>query len=570
MAARLVGERARRPEPAALLARRSMRDALYEDLPATRRLRLHREIGEALERLHARNLEPHLAELAHHFLAAGARRGREGDPLRRAARATGRPPSSRSRRQPATTDRPRLLEARGPDAEQTCDLLLALGDVLQPRRQGIGGEGGAPPCCRSSPSAHGWAERLARAALGYGGRFAWARASTDPALVPLLERALAAVGDGTAHARVRLLARLGGRDARRPLPRAPGRDRPRRRWRSRRRIGDPVDARLRARGLLGRGRGPGHTPSERWLSDELIALAEQLGDKERVFAGPTSPPERPVVAGGPRRASTSRSTLLGSLADELRQPAQHWSVGTDRTMLALMEGRFERRRAADRTSTLALGERAESWNAVVSQRLAPVRAAPRAGPARRARGDHQPLRARIPAAAAVPLRAGAPLRGARPRARRPRRARRPAVARPGPGAPRRRVAVQHQSCSRTRARSSGTRAPRRRCTRCCFPYEQRYAQAPVEVSFGSVARGLGVLATTLRRFDDAERHFAAALEIERRMRARPWLAHTQHDLATMLLARGDRERAREHAAEAVRIYRELGMETWAGRAEALA
>ncbi len=41
----------------------------------------------------------------------------------------------------------------------------------------------------------GLAQHLARAALGYGGRFAWARASTDPALVPLLERALAAIGD---------------------------------------------------------------------------------------------------------------------------------------------------------------------------------------------------------------------------------------------------------------------------------------------------------------------------------------------------------------------------------------
>ena len=96
--------------------------------------------------------------------------------------------------------------------------------------------------------------------------------------------------------------------------------------------------------------------------------------------------------------------------------------------------------------------------------------------------------------------------------------------------------------------------------------------APVEASFGSVARGLGVLASTLERFDDAERHFAAALEIERRMRARPWLAHAQHDLAAMLVpvARDeDRSRAVDLLGEAGATYRELGMESWVRRAAAV-
>ena len=48
-----------------------IRDVLYDDLSTTRRRRLHRETGEALEVLHGRNLEPYLAELAHHYLEAG-------------------------------------------------------------------------------------------------------------------------------------------------------------------------------------------------------------------------------------------------------------------------------------------------------------------------------------------------------------------------------------------------------------------------------------------------------------------------------------------------------------------
>ena len=48
-----------------------VRDALYEDLSAPRRLRLHRAVAEALETLYAGNPEPHVAELARHYGAAG-------------------------------------------------------------------------------------------------------------------------------------------------------------------------------------------------------------------------------------------------------------------------------------------------------------------------------------------------------------------------------------------------------------------------------------------------------------------------------------------------------------------
>ena len=47
-----------------------VRDALYEQLGAARRTRLHAEIGEALVALYATDPEPHLAEIAHHFFEA--------------------------------------------------------------------------------------------------------------------------------------------------------------------------------------------------------------------------------------------------------------------------------------------------------------------------------------------------------------------------------------------------------------------------------------------------------------------------------------------------------------------
>jgi tetratricopeptide (TPR) repeat protein len=73
----------------------------------------------------------------------------------------------------------------------------------------------------------------------------------------------------------------------------------------------------------------------------------------------------------------------------------------------------------------------------------------------------------------------------------------------------------------------------------------------------------------LRRFEDAEHHFEEALEANERMGARPWLAHTQHDYAQMLVARGsagDRQRAQQRLKQALTVYRELGMQPSTARA----
>ncbi len=80
--------------------------------------------------------------------------------------------------------------------------------------------------------------------------------------------------------------------------------------------------------------------------------------------------------------------------------------------------------------------------------------------------------------------------------------------------------------------------------------------------YGALSRYLGALATTLERWDDAARHFEDALAMNARMDARPWLAHTQEQYATMLLARhqsGDRDKAAALLEAALATTRELGM-----------
>jgi tetratricopeptide (TPR) repeat protein len=90
---------------------------------------------------------------------------------------------------------------------------------------------------------------------------------------------------------------------------------------------------------------------------------------------------------------------------------------------------------------------------------------------------------------------------------------------------------------------------------------------------GPLARYLGLLATATGHADEAERHFEDALAMNARMRARPWLALTEHDYARMLVDRdapGDRAHARELADRALAAYRQLGMDGYAASASVLA
>ncbi|MGH7818667.1 MAG: tetratricopeptide repeat protein, partial [Candidatus Binatia bacterium] len=95
-----------------------------------------------------------------------------------------------------------------------------------------------------------------------------------------------------------------------------------------------------------------------------------------------------------------------------------------------------------------------------------------------------------------------------------------------------------------------------------LPYADRCVMAGALFCTGSVSRPLGVLASLMGRFEDAEKHFEAALEMNTRIRSRVWVAHTEHDYARMLVARGaagDREKAAGLLESALATTRETGM-----------
>jgi tetratricopeptide (TPR) repeat protein len=101
------------------------------------------------------------------------------------------------------------------------------------------------------------------------------------------------------------------------------------------------------------------------------------------------------------------------------------------------------------------------------------------------------------------------------------------------------------------------------------PHEGLVVMTPWEAARGSVGRFLGMLATLLERWEDAERHFTRALARDTAMGGRPAAAHDRHEHARMLLRSGrDPERARVLLAEAAAEFDALGMGPCATEARA--
>jgi DNA-binding SARP family transcriptional activator len=565
--ARLVGEL---PDPGGRMrfSHILVRDTLYHGLPAPERLRLHRAIAAALELRYAGDLGAHAAELAHHYLAGGSSvADRAIEFARRAgARAAAQLGFEEAARHYASALR--VAEASDAvDPDVVCELLVALGEALS--RAGSDSESKAAlrRAARLAAGA-GRPDLLARAALDYGGRFAWARGSADPDVVPLLERALEAVGAEDSDERVRVLGRLAGALRDEPL-------------RDRRehladeavamaeRLGDPATIAFAIECHFVAVEGPDNTGRGLAVGEKLIGLGQAINDPERVFAGHDHRVHSFWQLGDGSGLRAELATIE-RLAGELRQPAQRWHAGTGRTMLALMEGRFaDAERVIEETA--AVGRRSLAWNAEVSRRLALFVLRREQGrlaeveETMRRSADEYPALLRFRCALAhlhAELGSEADARAtlddlfSRDLAREHRDAEW--------------VLSMTLLCDPVVA--VGHEREAERLHSLLAPFPAHYAQAPVEAVFGAAARGLGVLATALGRFDDAVAHLEDAIEIEARMGARPWLAHARHHLAEALIARGrdgDSARAGELLAEATATYDELGMASWVERARAL-
>jgi DNA-binding SARP family transcriptional activator len=545
-----------------------IRDTLYDDLTPGRRVQLHRRVGDALEELYADNLEAHLAELAHHFYES-ARPAVAEKALAYARRA-----AERSVRLLAYEEAARLFAValrvldtmESPDDATRCELLLALGDAYARA-------GDTPRSKQTYRQAARLAEalrlpqQLGHAALGYGGRIIWDASRDDEHLVPLLEAALAALGDEDSILQVRLLARLAGGPLRDSTA-----DPDRRRslgaqaLEMARRIGEPSTLAYAIHGYICSQLSPEFTLEQVELAKEFIHVALEAGDIERAVEGHQIHLESSIELGDMTSAYADLEAMT-TLAEELRQPAQSWIVGAFRTVLALLEGRLEEAEQLI-AETRSLGKRAQSWNAAVTSGLQLYVLRREQGRleeveqlVRRAAADYPtyPIWRCVLANMLAELGSTADARSEYE-----------ALAANGfsglPFDEEWEISLCFLAETAARLGDSDHTATLYELLR---PYARRVAFSYPEISLGTVSRFLGILASTTCRYDDAARHFEDALAMNERIGARPWLAHTQDNYAQMLLRRGepgDAERARGLLDIARAAYRELGISAPAGSA----
>jgi len=547
-----------------------IRDTAYQRLTRSRRVALHREVGEALKVFYSSDLDAHLAELAHHFFESAV--GDNGERAVEYARRAGSHAVAMLAYEEAVRLYEMALKALGPAADATvrlrCELLLALADA-----QGRAGRG---PAAKSTylrvadlARSSRLADMLARAAIGYGGRFLWAHALTDEWLVSLLEDGLSAVGKTDSALRVQLLGRLAA-----ALRHGPSRERRERICEETiaiaRRIDDPGTLAYALAAAEAALHAP-HTAQRRLIAGgEIVVLASRAGDAERLFDGHEHAFWAAWELGDPDRRAAELASMA-RVAEELRQPAQFWMLRTGCATLALSQGRYaEAPELIERAATT--GEAVLAWHAGSTRRVQLFLLRREQG---RLEGFEREVRDHAHEFPS-PLKHGAILADVYTRLERTEDA----------------AAILHELTSRglsdwhvdeewlvSICLLAETCASLRDTQRAALlyelllPYGSLNAVAVPDLALGSTSRPLGILATLLGRFDDAGRHFEEAFRMNERMGARPWIAHTQADHARMLLrrnAQGDRDRARKLLLRAQATYNELCMQDDVTKAVALA
>ena len=549
-----------------------IRDSLYGELPRRERLRLHRRAAEALETVYGRERQPHLAELAHHFLEA-APNGEVDKAIAYARQAAEHAAAVLAYEEAARLYEMALdaIALNDPADEATrCELLLSLGDAQA--------RGGDPASWKDSFAEAAEVarnlqapEELARAALGYGGRFVWFRAGSDQRLVPLLEDAIDALPRDS-PLRARLLARLAG--ALRDQP-AAGRRAAlcREAVELARTLGDPATLAHALEGTYSALSWPRDTEAWLAMATELTRLGEQTGDAENAFNGHQHAWGAYMVRGD-MGAAESELSQMAALAQRLRQPAQLWSLAMSQASRAMFHGRFEE---AEHIIDGAIELRSRGHGALggVDDTTFYYVTHLQTWALRREREGLADVRESIERYAAqyptffifrcvlvstysqLDLVAQAQQE----------------IDRLGAddfaglevgtewhfGA-----CLLAEACA---ALGDARHAPR--IYQALEPYGEYNVMAHPEFSLGSAARYLGLVAATMSHWKQAESHFERALAMNAEMGTRPWLAHCQHDYAAMLLARdepGDREQASGLVRDALATYRQLGMREWADKA----
>jgi DNA-binding CsgD family transcriptional regulator len=545
-------------------------EAAYRSVLTARRQDLHQRIAMTLEALFPDRLEEYYGQLAHHYGEA-----LQGDAVARAVEYARRA-GERYMTLPAYAEAARFyhmaLEALARqtpvDETQRCLLLLRLGEAQRKAGETLQA---LDTLQRAADTARGLgaAEHFAHAALEFE-QTTWRGWQPAAPTVRLLEEARQALGESDSALQARTLGSLA-----RALLYASAQGQAaadiqqvmqmvqrlgKQAVKTARRVGDPGVLAFTLGVMRNVPWRPEETEGRLTDATEMLHFAEMAGNGELVHEAHTRRMECLLELGDTRAVGAEIDALM-RLDEELRQPTYLLNTIGYRAMLALLEGRFA---AAEQLAieALTLGQRIqhEASAGIFGVQMFTLR---------REQGR---LREVEPAVRHFVQQHGTA-----------------STWRPG-------LALIYRELGRQRearvafehlAQHDFTDLPRDSLWAGCLtylaevctflgdtrraatlyqhllPYAGRViVMGAAVVCYGAASRYLGLLATTLAHWDEAEQHFADALDMNARMGARPWLAHTQHDYATMLLRRsqpGDHKKATALLDVALATARELGM-----------
>lgn len=536
-----------------------VRDALYDELSASDRQRWHGRIGEALESLYEGDLTPCLSALAHHHHAAGPQ-GDVAKATRFATRAAERATALQAHEEAARHYRragEALASTPGADAER-CRLQLGLGHAQN-------SAGASALALATFEAAFAAARRLddaslmARAAIGFGDA-QWRLGIEGTKAVELISEALAHPAGADVHERVALLSAVCQAllFANRP-------DEAEKAFREAVAIArDLGDTRVLFRSLCAILPG-------RWFPDRLalriavareaIELVGRAGRPDWVVPYLSGWHTGDLMESGDTTGATATAKLHLAIGSTKREPFNEAVALAALAMIATHEGRFadaeplalqamqcgtrfDRGNAAGifgvqmftlRRHQGRLGEMAPMLKTFLASESSGTIWAPGLAVLHAELGDLDAARACFDRLAAGGFDGLA----------------RDAV----------RIASVAYLAEVCACLADTAAAPR--LVELLMPYRGRNIVFGAHTaSFGAADRLLGLLAATLQRWEDAERHFEQAIAFDERTGGRPWLARSQHAFAVMLGRRGgpgDAERARALLVDARAAARKLGM-----------
>jgi DNA-binding CsgD family transcriptional regulator/tetratricopeptide (TPR) repeat protein len=540
-------------EPAYRFTHELVRRALYDRLDGLRRAELHLRVGTALETALEGTPRRALADLAHHFAAAGSldESDRALDYNLQAARSA----VAALAFDQAAAHFQTALAVGSDGTPERAEIWLELGKACHQASDGARALD-AFSAAAEIATARGDAQLLARAAIGFEGA-CHTPVITDRRALELLENAASALGEGASELRVGILSGLArelafhGEDERAAIVRASATE-------MARRLGDRRGlAILLARAYWARGRNTLEEIVD--MLTEARDLADELGDVKLQSEARAWLAVARMASGELPRARRELAAWL-DMAARTGEPFQRHAAEFIASAMALAAGRLDEAearalRALDWENSVP-GR--DPWGVHGIQMFSIRREQGRLGelaPTLRVLAGADGVgRAWRPGLAALLAELGMEEEARRELA---------LVRREGLVPFRDPLWLTSLTYLSDAAAAVGDEEVAEAVRAELEPFAGAVVVVGHGVAFyGATDRYLGMLDATLRDWDRAEAHFASALELNQRMGAATWEAHTAHAYGRMLLARGrpeDAERSASLLASATELAERIGM-----------